>query len=91
MANLVGKTINMSLVGMDGNAYSIMGNFSKQAKREGWTKEEIDKVLTECQSGDYDHLIITMLEYTNVDEFELEEDDDEEDGDFYSNEFGGAY
>lgn len=55
------KTVSLELVGLDGNAFVLMGAFSKQAKREGWSKEEIDAVLTECQAGDYDHLLQTLI------------------------------
>lgn len=78
MANLTGKTVNLNLISMDGNAYNLMAQFQKQAKREGWTNEEIEKVLTECQAGDYDHLLGTLLDHSNVDEFETDEPVDEE-------------
>ena len=55
------KKIQLDLVGIDGNAYAIMGTFQRQARREGWTKEEIDSVLKEAQSGDYDHLLKTIM------------------------------
>ena len=42
---IVNKKIKLRLVGLDGNAYSLMGAFQNQAKKEGWTKEEINKVL----------------------------------------------
>lgn len=46
---------------LDGNAFAIMGAFSHQAKKEGWTKEEIDAVRKQATSGDYDHLIQTYM------------------------------
>jgi hypothetical protein len=81
---MVNKTINLSLVGIDGNAYSIMSAFSNQAKKEGWTKEEIDIVLHEAMSGDYNHLLQTIMSYTKdydedeYDDLENEVDYDEE-------------
>ena len=53
----------------------ILDMFSRQAKREKWTKEEIDEVLTEARSGNYDHLIATIYAhcetpYNNEDEEE---------------------
>ena len=54
------KKVTLELVGLDGNAYSLMGAFQKQARREGWSKEEIDAVLDECYSGDYNHLLCTL-------------------------------
>lgn len=54
------KTVNLDLVGINGNAFAIMGAFSSQAKREGWTPEEIAEVLAEAKSGDYNHLLATI-------------------------------
>lgn len=80
------KKINLKLVGMDGNAFFIMGAFQQQARKEGWTKEEIDAVLNDAQSGDYNHLLYTIANHcvnpagTN-EEYEWidnEFDDDEE-------------
>ncbi|MDO3425497.1 hypothetical protein QWT87_11400 [Chryseobacterium sp. APV1] len=63
MENKIGKTLNLELVGVDGNAYAIMGAFSRQARREKWTQEEIDSVLQEAIDGDYDHLLSTIMTY----------------------------
>ena len=57
------KTIKLRLVGLDGNAFFLMGAFSRQAKQEGWTKEEIAGVLHEAQSRDYDHLLATLADH----------------------------
>ena len=54
------RTINLSLVGLDGNAFSLMGAFSRQAKREGWTSDEIKSVIDDATSGDYEHLLATI-------------------------------
>lgn len=60
MKKVIEKTVNLNLVGVNGNAFMIMGVFRKQAKRDGWTQEEIDLVLTEAKSGDYNHLLATI-------------------------------
>jgi sugar diacid utilization regulator len=57
------KTITLTLVGLDGNAFAIMGAFTKQARREGWTADEIDAVINEAMAGDYDHLLRTISKY----------------------------
>lgn len=72
MENKIGKTVNLELVGVDGNAFALMGLFRKQARREGWSSEEIDSVLNEAMDGDYDHLLATIMTYC--------EPTDEEDG-----------
>lgn len=69
----VDKKVEMTLVGLDGNAFALMGAFQREARRQGWEKDEIDIVLDECKSGDYDHLLATLMEYTE----ELDEGEDE--------------
>lgn len=63
MAQLVNKKVKMTLVGIDGNAFNLMGQFSKKARRQGWNKQEINKVLTECTSGDYNNLLCTLMDH----------------------------
>lgn len=63
MSKAVDKTVNLDLIGLDSNVFSLLGAFSRQARREGWTKEEIDTVIEECKSGDYDHAISTLDSY----------------------------
>jgi len=90
------KKVTLKLVGLDGNAFSIMGAFKKQAYKEGWTKEEIDSVLKEAMSGDYDHLLATIMDHCEdvcgddediEDEFEDDDIDEEiEDDEEYERE-----
>lgn len=78
----IDKKVNLELVGLDGNAFSLMGAFRSQANSEGWSKEEIDFVLTECKSGDYNHLLCTLMNYceslVEEDDFDPREDEDDE-------------
>lgn len=60
-APLPSKKVSLQLEGLDGNAFALMGAFSRQARREGWTPQEIESVLAECRSGDYDHLLQTLM------------------------------
>ena len=60
--------VKMQLAGLDGNAFALMGAFSRNARRQGWTRDEIDTVLTECRSGDYDHLLCTLMDNIDDDE-----------------------
>ena len=62
--NIPNKKVKLKLVGLDGNSFSLMGAFQRQARKEGWSKEEIDQVLDECRSGDYNHLLSTLMEVT---------------------------
>lgn len=60
MKKAINKTVNLNLIGVNGNAFMIMGVFKRQAKKEGWTQEEIDSVLTEAKSSDYNYLLTTI-------------------------------
>jgi len=62
------KKVRLTLEGLDGNAYALMGAFQKAASRQGWSAEEIKQVLDECKSSDYSHLIRTLIKYTEDDQ-----------------------
>lgn len=57
------KTISLDLVGLNGNAFALLGAFNKQARREGWTKQEINTVNQEATNGDYTKLVNTLQKY----------------------------
>jgi len=57
------KKVKLKLVGLDGNAFAVMGAFQQQARREKWTTEEIDTVLQEAMSSDYHHLLATIAKH----------------------------
>lgn len=58
--------VSMNLAGLDGNAFCLMGTFQKNARRQDWTQDEIDRVLDECTSGDYNHLLQTLMAHTEA-------------------------
>ena len=60
MKKVIEKIVNLNLIGVNGNAFMIMGVFRKQARKEGWSQDEIDAVITEAKSGDYNHLLATI-------------------------------
>ena len=55
------------LVGEDGNAFAILGRVSKALKRAGLV-DAADEFMTEATSGDYNHLLATVLEYVETDD-----------------------
>jgi len=57
------KKVKLDLVGLDGNAFSLMGAFQRQARKEKWTQEEIKEVLDKAHSGDYDNLLRVLMEH----------------------------
>lgn len=57
-----------------------MGGFAQQARRDGWDKADIDLVINEAMSGNYDHLLTTLATYcVNHGMGSYEYDEDEED------------
>lgn len=81
MSNLFNppKTVELDLVGLNSNAFYLMGAFSKAARRQGWSSEEIDLVLDECRSSDYDHLLQTLICHTMPTASNDEDEDNLED------------
>jgi hypothetical protein len=57
------KKVKLKMVGLDGNAFSILGAFRRQAIKENWTKEEIKEVTDQAMSSDYSHLISTIANH----------------------------
>lgn len=57
------RKISLKLIGLDGNAFSLMGAFRKQARLEGWTPDDIEKVIALSMQGDYNHLLATLCEH----------------------------
>ena len=57
-----------SLVGVDGNAFSVMSYVTKCMKKEAFTRFAIEQYQKRCTSGDYTHLIcesLKMIEMCN--------------------------
>lgn len=61
------ETIIMySLVGIDGNVFSVMGYVTKAMKQCDFNKQSVDKYLSECMQSDcYSKIIVISLEYLN--------------------------
>ena len=51
------KEEKYTLIGVDGNAFSVMGYVLKAMKREHCKKEEIDAYTKDAMSSDYYHLL----------------------------------
>jgi len=49
--------IEIDLTGPEGNAFVLMGYSKRLGKQLGFSKEEIEKILADMKSGDYEHLL----------------------------------
>jgi len=79
--------IEVELIGNDGNAFAVLGAVSKALRQNGHASE-VDKFQKEATSGDYDHLLQTVMNWVTVtseDDSDDEEDYDE-DSDWYNEE-----
>lgn len=63
----------LRLVGEDGNAFAILGRARHAWLDAGNDRAEWDKIREEATSGDYGHLLRTMMEH-----FDTDGDEDEE-------------
>ncbi len=52
----------LRLVGQDGNAFAILGRAQHAARCAGWSKDEVEAMVAEATSTDYDHLLATMMD-----------------------------
>lgn len=62
MSDTTKKKVNLELVGLNGNAFALIGAFRRQARNEGWTKQEIVDVTTRAMAGNYDHLLTVLMD-----------------------------
>jgi len=56
------EKLEWSLVGVNWNAFAILGYFVQKARRQWRSKEEIKEVLDDAKSGDYDNLLYIINE-----------------------------
>jgi len=53
--------VEVELVGHDGNAFAILGAAKKAMRRADIDRADIDTMMAEAMSGDYDHLLQTVM------------------------------
>lgn len=58
--------IEVSLVGEDGNAFTILGKVQLEMRRCGVDRKEVKEFFDEATSGDYDHLLQTAMNWVTV-------------------------
>ena len=54
--------IEVTLIGEEGNAFSILGRVQRALREGGVPDSEVREFLDEASSGDYDHLLATVIE-----------------------------
>lgn len=64
-----------SLVGVNGNAFSVMGYTARALKREG-LRDLVGKMHEEAMAGDYDNLLAVCMKYIDIANEKSEENDE---------------
>lgn len=74
---LIPKKVTLNLVGIDGNIFSVVGAFNKQARREKWTPDEI-KVVNDAvyASQNYDEALTIIIRHCQGDDRIKDDPDD---------------
>jgi hypothetical protein len=62
------KKVKLNLVGLDGNAFILLAQFGRAARKQGWSQEDIKAVIEDATSGNYDHLLCVLMEHTEPDD-----------------------
>lgn len=58
------EKVQFDIANSDDNAFALIGGWKRAARREGWSEDDIEAVLAEAMSGDYDHLVQTIMGYS---------------------------
>ena len=56
----------VKLIGRDGNAFAVLAACKKAATNAGWTDEQWAAFQAEATSGDYNHLLATVIRNFDV-------------------------
>lgn len=58
--------VEVQLTGEDGNAFFIISRVRQALRRHGVPDEEIEAFSEEAMSGDYDHVLQTVMKMVEV-------------------------
>jgi hypothetical protein len=56
------KKVRVTLLGLNGNAFVLLGAFQRAAREQGWSAEDVSAVVAEATKGDYDHLLRVLVQ-----------------------------
>lgn len=64
--NVKYPNIDVTLTGVNGNAFAIIGAVTTALRRGGVDSETRDKFVAEATSGSYNKVLTTCMEWVNV-------------------------
>lgn len=66
MSNVKYPEITVNILGVDGNAFNILGICTSAMRKHQLPKSEIDIFFKEATSSSYDDLLCTVMKWFNV-------------------------
>lgn len=79
------KPVVFDLTSVDANVFLLMGHWKRAAQKAKWDRMDIQIVLDECITSDYDHAVQTLIAVST------EESDEDADDDYYEDEDDRPY
>lgn len=61
-------TSSEDLLGIDGNAFSVLGHTARLLRQAGASEAFKDAYMAEAMSGDYDHVLATSVAFLDATE-----------------------
>ena len=58
--------LQVKLIGEDGNAFAVLGRVKQALRKAKVSKAEQDEFIAEATSGDYNHLLATVMDWVDV-------------------------
>ena len=56
------KKVKMSLKSVKPSAFSILGEFAREARKQGWTRREVNAVVVKAMATDFKNFMETILD-----------------------------
>jgi len=66
MSNVKYPEITVELIGHDGNAFAILGAVTRAMRKAKLPVNIINEFTEEATNGTYDHLLMTAMNWVNV-------------------------
>lgn len=60
----MGMKVALDFDRVEGSDIALLGAFRKAARRQGYPQADIDRVIDDARSGDYEHLVGVLMRNT---------------------------
>lgn len=66
MTDIKYPNITVNIIGIDGNAFNILGICRREMRKHHLSQAEIDTFYNEATKGSYDDLLCVVMQWFNV-------------------------